>query len=179
MIAIGDANPQVDAIIADSKEFADKLTEINNIVNENMKNSEEFLKSLSGLQLMSNDLVNFINLIVDVSDRTHLISLNASIEAAKAGVHGQAFAVVAKEINKLADQSKEGSELQQREIDKMIDLLQELYEWYQKINERFVQLSELINIISESSKENEKRAGEAQDSMQQIKLTIRDSVLDG
>jgi len=177
LMAIGDANPLIDAIISDSKDFADKLSEINNIVHENMKNSEEFLKSLSGLQHMSNELINFINLIVDVSDRTHLISLNASIEAAKAGEHGQAFAVVAKEINKLADQSKEGSTQQQQEIDNMIELLQKLHEWYQKINERFIQLTQLINVISDNAKENEKRAGEAQDSMQEIKGTIRQSVI--
>jgi PAS domain S-box-containing protein len=177
LMAIGDANPLIDAIISDSKDFADKLNEINNIVHENMKNSEEFLKSLSGLQHMSSELINFINLIVDVSDRTHLISLNASIEAAKAGEHGQAFAVVAKEINKLADQSKEGSAQQQQEIDNMIELLQKLHEWYQKINERFIQLTKLINIISNNAKENEKRAGDAQDSMQQIKGTIKESVM--
>lgn len=52
------------------------------------------------------DIIATVN---DVSERSHLLALNASIEAAAAGEQGRSFAVVAAEMKTLADQAKEAT----------------------------------------------------------------------
>ncbi|MDR3670174.1 MAG: methyl-accepting chemotaxis protein [Holophaga sp.] len=56
-------------------------------------------------------------LIRDIARQTNLLSLNAAIEAAKAGAQGKGFAVVAEEINKLARHSGEAA----KEIEKFVE----------------------------------------------------------
>lgn len=61
------------------------------------------------------------NLIATIAKRTNLIALNASIEAANAGVYGTSFQVVAKEIKKLAEQTTASAKI----IEDMVKTLQE------------------------------------------------------
>jgi len=56
---------------------------------------------------VSGEITNITRVIGDIADETNLLSLNASIEAARAGVAGKGFTVVASEIGKLAQTSME------------------------------------------------------------------------
>lgn len=67
------------------------------------------------LSAQTKSIEDIINTVSDIADQSNILSVNAAIEAAKAGEHGKGFSVVAQEVKSLANQSKEATN-QVREI---------------------------------------------------------------
>lgn len=76
--------------------------------------------NISQMENLSNMIAGFASVIAGISNKTNVLSLNASIEAARAGEHGRGFAVVASEVRNLAAQSADSS----KEISQTIKSIQ-------------------------------------------------------
>lgn len=80
-------------------------SEAQGAANEANRAVKETQASMESIGQSSQKIVSIVNVITEIANQTNLLSLNAAIEAAKAGESGKGFAVVADEVRQLADRS--------------------------------------------------------------------------
>ena len=120
------------------------------IINEQARSGQRNLAdmdgSMSSINSTSNEMTGIVNMITDISDQINLLSLNASIEAARAGDYGRGFAVVADEISKLADKTS-GSV---KEIERLIKQSEsEIKNGMQNVAGTVSAIGEIIDSVTE------------------------------
>lgn len=97
---------------------------------------QETSKRFKRLGESSQSVGEIVQLIADIADRTSILALNASIQAAMAGESGRGFAVVAQEVERLAERSNQAT----NEIATLIKTIQ-------------TETAEAISVMEESTKE--------------------------
>jgi methyl-accepting chemotaxis protein len=97
-------------------EIADAVTQAGTSSRDAANVMHELVEAIRTLDDVSNRIGTITKAIDEISEQTNLLALNAAIEAARAGEHGAGFAIVASEVRKLADRSKEAS----REIAQLV-----------------------------------------------------------
>jgi methyl-accepting chemotaxis protein len=76
-------------------------------IRETISETEKRIKRLGE---RSQEITGIVNLINTISERTHVLALNASMQAAVAGEAGRGFAVVAEEVQRLAESSRNATQ---------------------------------------------------------------------
>ena len=112
-------------------------------------------ESMENISKSSLEITGIVQIITDISDRINLLSLNASIEAARAGDAGKGFAVVADEVSKLADQTASSI----KNIDTLINTnekeiesgTQNVKTAVEKINQIIHDIDQIVQVINSIS----------------------------
>ncbi|OGR17034.1 MAG: hypothetical protein A2X81_01590 [Desulfobacterales bacterium GWB2_56_26] len=139
-----------------AQEGALAVIETNKAMAEIREQINETARSIKRLGETSLEIGNIVQIIDEIADRTSILALNASIQAAMAGEAGHGFAVVADEVQRLADSSSNST----KQIELLVKSIQtEIKEVSNRIDEgigKVVQGSKLADGAHEKLQEIEK-----------------------
>jgi len=103
IVSLEDAGNGETQVVTKEKEILGHTEQVDGLITSFNAQILETLAEMEALSQRSNVIRKAVAQIIGIAEKTHMLSLNASIEAAKAGNAGKGFSVVAQEIRKLAD----------------------------------------------------------------------------
>ncbi len=167
---------------ATTEQISSSVEEMTANINQNSQNSQETLLTS---KLVTDDIhsikVSFddtltamkeiatkIGIVSEIADKTGLLAINASIEAAKAGEFGKGFAVVATEIRNLSEQSQKAAFSIESLSNDSVKIAVKTWETLDSAIPRIQKTIQLINEIAAASAEQNEGANLINQSIQQL-----------
>jgi len=138
------------------------------------------LTELEELREKSITITKAVSQIIGIADKTNMLSLNASIEASKAGEAGRGFAVVAQQIRKLADVTRTVSDQvntlmreSNQAVATNVHMAQGMVQGYREIMEQSERIRQMIEANAAAMEEVTRSHKEIQDGVAGVDRTIR------
>ena len=144
--SLADAGSGESHVVEKEKDILGFTTQVDRLITSFNAQIHETLDEMEALYQRSILIRKAVSQIIGIAEKTHMLSLNASIEAAKAGAAGKGFAVVAQEIRKLADLTRTVS-------DQVSAVIQDLNRGVEKGVSRIKGLGTGFGTIMKSSEE--------------------------
>jgi len=148
----------------------------------------EMMESMTELKNSSDQIAKIIKVIDEIAFQTNILSLNAAVEAARAGDVGKGFAVVAEEVRNLAQRSAEAARDTALIIEGNISLSEkgvkaatQTNEALKEINIQVQKVSEIIDEVAVATEEQSQGIGQINKAMSQMTIVTQNnaSIADG
>jgi methyl-accepting chemotaxis protein len=138
------------SFVADAMTVTKNAAELMNLANERI---EQLSKSMAAIKESSENIMHVTNTVDNIAFQTNILALNASVEAARAGINGKGFAVVAQEVRNLATKSSDAVKETTALIDESVRQISEGDSIVAKTKESFEQTASAFNEINEKMTE--------------------------
>lgn len=153
---VGLLNQNADRMRQSSEQATTTIKQLRQINSEVEKSIETITAQINVTNDSAQRIRAATEMITSIAEETNLLSLNASIEAARAGENGRGFAIVATQIQKLAEQSNESSHMIEEITNDLINNAGETVDIMSKVHE-------IIDSQSHNMMETEKIVAEVMD----------------
>lgn len=147
------------------------VTNQNQKMKENLAVSHQVATAIEHLSKQSEEVGAILNTISNIAEQTNLLALNAAIEAARAGEHGRGFAVVADEVRKLAEGSRQATEEIAKIVSGIQSRAQEASDQMNKAKTVVEEQEEAVEYTNNSFKRISEIVISMGDQMQKVKLS--------
>lgn len=161
---------EAEVIARKTKEFA----------NKGNSEMQVMLEAMEELKRSSGEISKIIKVIDEIAFQTNILSLNAAVEAARAGDAGKGFAVVAEEVRNLAQRSAQAAKDTARIIESNIDLSEKCLHITEQVSGSLVEINsesgkvnELLGEISTASQEQEIGIGQINKAISQMEHVLQ------
>lgn len=128
----------------------EQITRLSAILDELKQLSDEINKAMGSINGSVADFSNTTRGIDDIARQINILSINASIEAARAGDAGKGFAVVAQEVGSLAGHSQEAVKEAEKGNARVFDDIRSVNSILEIVNKKMAEIQSMMNEVCDN-----------------------------